>query len=134
MIFKGQRVCAGVRSYKDAIRAAKENFKRETAEVKKLIEADKKSGKPIKDEYKKRLEDAERTYSETVAQQTKNIREAADDQKHCNKKYAEAQAAKVTAFYKPYLERVKKAFDDADSHTANSAEKLLDEMKKSSAK
>ncbi len=130
VIFKGQRVCAGVRSYKDAIRAAKENYKRETAEVKKLIEADKKSGKSeVNPEYKKRLEDAERTYSEIIAEQTKNIREAMDDQKRCNRKYAEAQVAKVTAFYKPYLDRVKKAFDAAGSRSANSAEKLLAEMK-----
>ena len=32
VIFKGQRICAGIRSYKDAIRNAKENYRKVTAE------------------------------------------------------------------------------------------------------
>ena len=129
VIFKGQRICAGLRSYKDAIRTAKENYKRETAEIKKLIEADKKNGKSeVNPEYKKRLEDAERTYSAAIAEQTKNIREAKDDKKRCKQKYAEAQAAKITDFYKPYLERVKSAFDAADKNSEASAKKLLSDI------
>lgn len=129
VIFKGQRICAGLRSYKDAIRAAKETYKRETAEIKKKINADKKSGNLAHiPEYEKQLEDAERKYSATIAEQTKNIREAKDDQKRCNQKYAEAQAAKITAFYKPYLDRVKAAFDSADKSSETSAKKLLNDI------
>ncbi len=133
VFFKGQRVGAGIRSYKDAIRNAKEDYKRETAEVKKLIKEDAKNGKTgttgTNPEYQKRLDDAERKLSEIIAEQTKNIREANDDQKHCNRKYAEAQVAKITEFYKPYLERVNNAFSAADSKSSVSSEKLLAEMK-----
>ncbi len=130
VIFKGQRICAGIRSYKNAVRAAKAEYKRETAEVKRLIAVDKENGKPnANPEYKKRLEDAERKYSETVAEQTKNIREAKDDQARCNEKYAEAQVAKVTAFYKPYLDRVKSAIDSTDKSSEASVKKLLNDIK-----
>lgn len=129
VIFKGQRICAGIRSYKDAVRSAKEEYKRETAEVKRLIAADKQNGKGVNPEYQKRLADAERKYSETVAEQTKNINEAKDDQKRCNEKYAEAQVAKVTAFYKPYLDRVKSAVDGTDKNSEASAKKLLSDIK-----
>ena len=33
IIFKGQRIAAGIRSYKDAIRSAKENYRKETLSI-----------------------------------------------------------------------------------------------------
>lgn len=88
VIFNGQRICAGLRSYKNAIRTARENFKRETAEIKKQIEADKNNGKSqVNPEYKKRLEDAERKCLAEIAEQKKNIREAIADQKLVKKSH-----------------------------------------------
>ncbi len=132
VIFEGQRICAGVRSYRDAIRAARENYRKETAEVKALIQADKKNGKDaVRPEYQKRLEEAERTLSATIAEQRENIRAARDDQKRCNQKYAEEQAKKVAAFYEPYLKRVQEAFDKCPGGgSGDAAKKLLTEVSK----
>ena len=41
--FKGQRICAGTRSYEDAISAAKKEYSAEAKEIKGLIAANKKS-------------------------------------------------------------------------------------------
>ncbi len=42
--FKGQRICAGTRSYENAIAAAKKEYAAEAKEIKGLIAADKKNG------------------------------------------------------------------------------------------
>lgn len=71
VIFEGQRICAGIRSYKDAVRAAKAEYKAETSEVKKLIKADKQAGATeVKDEYTQRLNAAEEKLHAVMQEQT----------------------------------------------------------------
>ena len=77
IIFKGQRIGAGIRSYKDAIRNAKENYRRETAEIKAQMKADGSPDARLKGQ--KRLEAAERELSRTIAEQNENIRAAKED-------------------------------------------------------
>lgn len=122
VIFKGQRICAGIRSYKDAIRTAKEKYRRESAEIKAQIKA---GGN--EEAYRKRLEEAEKELSRTIAEQNENIRAAREDQKRCNQKYAEEQVKRVGQLYDPCLARVKEAFDkfgDPD-HAGTAAGNLL---------
>ena len=125
IIFKGQRIGAGIRSYKDAIRNAKENYRRETAEIKAQMKADGSPDARLKGQ--KRLEAAERELSRTIAEQNENIRAAKEDQKHCNQKYAEEQAKKVRQLYEPCLARVRDAFDKCtdQDHTGTAAQNLL---------
>lgn len=78
VIFNGQRICAGLRSYKDAIRAAKEDLNR----IKKQIEADKKSGKTQgSTEYEKRLAEAKSRCLAAINEQKEKIRKAIEDMK-----------------------------------------------------
>jgi oligopeptide transport system ATP-binding protein len=125
IIFKGQRIGAGIRSYKDAIRNAKENYRRETAEIKAQMKADGSPDARLKGQ--KRLEAAEKELSRTIAEQNENIRAAKEDQKHCNQKYAEEQAKKVRQLYEPCLARVRDAFDKCtdQDHTGTAAQNLL---------
>ena len=129
--FKGQRICAGCRSYKDAIRAAKAEYRKETAEVKKLISADKKNGATeVNPEYQARLKAAADKLHAVMVENTKKIREAKDDQKRCNEKYAAAQVARVKEFYAPFLTELEKALEEYNTSTAekSKAKVLLEKV------
>ncbi len=98
--FKGQRICAGVRSYKNAIRQAKENFNAKSKEL-----------KAIGDESSRiELERLEKEYRETVADLNAKIKSARYDHKNCDKIYSEEQVKKIEA---EYAARIAAATDDA---------------------
>ena len=92
--FDGQRICAGTRTYKDAIRAAKQAFRRE----KKDIAAARAAGAG-EEECAERLKAAEDELHRVMAEQTAYIRSAVDDHKNCNRKFAAAQVERVRASF-----------------------------------
>lgn len=96
--FCGQRICAGVRQYKQAIKDASAELKKEQADVKKLIA---ENGQ--KEEYTERLTAAETKFNSVLTEQRENIRSAKYDHKHCNRLYAEAQVKKVQEEYLPKI-------------------------------
>ena len=109
--FEGQRICAGIRSYKDAVRAAKAEYKAEAAEVKKLIKEDKDQGiNEVRAEYTERLNAAAEKLHGIVAEQTANIKAAKHDHKTCNQQYAATQVQKVNEEYGPKQEALNAAF------------------------
>lgn len=109
--FEGHRIGAGIRSYKDAVRDARIEYKKEVNEVKNLIKEDKKKGSTqVREEYTARLNAANEKLHAVIAEQTANIRSAIDDQKHCDAKYAKMQVEKVKDFYAPFLKSVDDAF------------------------
>ena len=81
--FKGQRICAGTRSYRDAIKAAK----KELSELKGGNEARRKE---LEAEIEKNKEE---------------IKKAKFDHKNSDKLYAAEQVKKVKAEYEPKLEK-----------------------------
>ncbi len=87
--FKGQRICAGIRSYKNAIKEAKNNFDAKSAELKAAGDAS----------SLEELARLEKEYLETVKEMNENIRSARYDHKNCNKLYAEEQVKKIEAEY-----------------------------------
>ena len=100
--FEGQRICAGIRSYRDAVRAAKSEYKAECASVKKLIKEDKANGATgVREEYAERLAAAEEKLHGVITEQTANIKSAKYDDKTCNRQYAEGQMGKVREEYAP---------------------------------
>lgn len=102
--FKGQRICAGTRSYKNAVKAAAAEYRKKSSEINALIKKDKKSGvTEINPEYAEELKKAEEAYHAVIKAQTENIKSAVYDHKNCNKLYAEAQAQGVKAEYEPLL-------------------------------
>lgn len=104
VFFEGQRICAGTRSYRDAVRAAKAEYRAETGEVKKLIKQDKANGATeVRAEYSERLAAAESKLHAVITEQTANIKSARFDDKNCNKQYAEVQMNKVREEYAPRL-------------------------------
>lgn len=91
--FKGQRICAGVRSYKDAIKQACLDYEMKVAPYKgKKDEASLQAIARLK---------AER--DEILLDQKKKIQAARFDHKNCNKLYAQQQVKKIEEEYAPLL-------------------------------
>ena len=82
IFFKGQRICAGTRSYKDAIKAAKKELR--TADSARRAELEK-----------------------IIAENTEAIRQAKFDHDHSDEEYAKTLVAKVEADYAPRFEEAK---------------------------
>lgn len=78
VIFKGVRICAGTRSYKEAIDKAREDC------AKKLKNANPDEAAKIKAEC-----------AQIIAEQKKKMKEAKYDQKNCDKEYSQKLVAAV---------------------------------------
>ncbi len=92
VIFKGIRICAGTRSYKNAIAQAKKDF------------AENSKGKSEEEVQKlKEIRDAE------IKKQRENIKKAQFDQKMCDKEYAKKRTEKLKAEWLPKLEKAKES-------------------------
>ena len=87
--FKGIRIAAGKRSYMDAIARAKEAYKEKVKEAND--DAEKKALKAQLDQ--------------TIAENRKKMKEAAHDQKHCDKEYSAKLVAELNAKYLPLIEK-----------------------------
>lgn len=98
--FKGIRIGAGTKSYYDAIRAAREEFKKQSAT------SDPQTRAKMKAEL-----DA------FIAEQRKQIKAARYDQENCDKEYADSQIRALEAEYQPML-----AAATGDAKTALQAE------------
>ena len=117
--FEGQRICAGIRSYKDAVRAAKAEYKAVAAEVKQLIKEEKEQGiTEVKAEYTERLNAAAEKLHSVISEQTANIKSAKYDDKNCNKQYAAVQVQKVNEEYAPKKEALNAAFAEYETASA----------------
>lgn len=81
--FKGQRICAGTRSYKDAIKEAKTAYRADAAALKQQFT----DGTLPEEEYQAALAEKRTAMEKEVAAQKEQIRLAKDDQKNCEKKY-----------------------------------------------
>lgn len=90
VIFKGIRICAGTRSYKNAIAEAKKDFE------------EKSKGKSAEEKAKlKEIRDAE------IKKQRENIKKAQYDQKMCDKEYAQKRTEELKAEWLPKLAKAK---------------------------
>lgn len=115
--FEGQRICAGTRSYTNAIKEAKAEHKKEVGEVKNLIKNDfEASGakrnfnnlfglkKEVSPEYAERIAAADEKLHTGVLVLRKEIADAKRDNFGCNKIFAEKEMEKVREEFAPKLE------------------------------
>ena len=89
--FKGQRICAGTRSYREAIKEAK---KRTRAELKEM-----KEQKASAEEIQAKKQELDRVIQEN----REAIRKANYDQKNCDKEYAETLKEQIRSEYEKKL-------------------------------
>ena len=83
--FKGQRICAGTKSYRDEIRAQRAVI----AELKKTKPSD--------------MAERIAACNERIAQMKAEIKKAQFDHKNCDKEYAKTRVAEVKAEYEPKM-------------------------------
>lgn len=81
--FKDQRICAGTRSYEDAIKKARGDYKKEIAELRGRYKTNELGAA----EYKEGVSEKRAALKAAVAEQKALIRAAKDDHKNCEKKY-----------------------------------------------
>lgn len=102
--FKGQRICAGTRSYKEAIRAARTAYREKIAALdkQKKEEIEQGADRAQAEELNKKLRtEAEEQYRTAVLENRKLIASAKHDQKFCDKDHA----GKVVAALKEEREK-----------------------------
>ena len=107
--FKGERIVAGTRSYKEEIAAKKTEVKKAKAELKnaeseKLAACasdDEKAG--VKAEYASKITEIEGEAARYISARKAEIAKANDDDKNCNKKFAAEAVKKVEEEYAPKL-------------------------------
>ena len=95
--FKGQRICAGIRTYTDAIASARAAAKQEIAALRK-------SGAQNPDkleENKAKIAEIKAKLAATVAENKAKIAAARHDQKHVDRDYARTLIAKLDEEYAP---------------------------------
>ena len=91
VFFKGQRICAGTRSYEEEIEKAKAVFSKRrkelSAEKKKELTGHPDRTKEIREKYARLLADAAEEKRQTIEKQKEEIARAKNDHKNCEKKY-----------------------------------------------
>ena len=106
--FKGQRICAGTRQYKEAISNKKKETSNKIKSLKESYEAKINDNQANKEVLEKELNDQinklNEELNEFIKVQSQEIAKAKYDQKYCNKEYANQQVKKVEEKYKPLLE------------------------------
>lgn len=93
--FKGQRISAGVRPYKQAIKDAKAEANAKLVELRK---------QPASDERDKEIEAVKHALNEKIRVQKNEIQKAKFDNKNCNKEYAHNQMKLIRQHYEPELQ------------------------------
>ncbi len=105
--FKGHRICAGIRSYKDAIKEARAKAK---AEISQLL-ADTKTAPDNKAANDEKIAIIKAQLAEVVAENKAKIESARADQKHIDKRYADSLVKAVDEKYLPLINEAKDACD-----------------------
>ena len=101
--FKGQRIGAGTRSYKDAISAARAQAKKDI----KALEAEKAAEPQKKAEIDARIKQIKAELAETVAKNKALIHDAKLDHKEVDKQYAATLVKKLDEEYAAKLDEAK---------------------------
>ena len=92
--FDGQRICAGINTYKETIKQAKAKANAQLVELKK---------QPASPERDEQIAQINADLNKVIEEQTALIKSARHDHKHCNKVFAEHQKKLVREKYEPML-------------------------------
>ena len=98
--FRGHRICAGTRRYKERISQLEAELKARVKELKEQLKANPDESERINSE----IATLKAEYAEKIAEQKNELKSAKFDHKNCNKEYAKRQEALVNEKYAPLLE------------------------------
>ncbi|MCI5857558.1 MAG: ATP-binding cassette domain-containing protein [Agathobacter sp.] len=97
--FKGQRICAGTASYKNAIKEAKEETKKAIAE----LTQDSKTNPSNKEANDKQIAQLKKDLADCVELNRKEIAKAKYDHLHSDEEYSKEEVARLKKEYEPKL-------------------------------
>ena len=117
--FKGQRIGAGVRSYQDAISAAR----KEASEKIKKLRAEKNADASRKDEIKEEIQKINQELGEVVDKNRALIKDAKSDSKEVDKQYVQSL---LKALEEEYAEKFRAAESAGDSEKLKALKKEYD--------
>lgn len=121
--FDGERIAAGTRPYKQAIKDAKLTYKEKIKELTSSYKEKLKNGedpKLSKEEFEKAKSVALDEMLKIVEENTKQIKSARDDHENCNKKFAEFEMNKVREKYAPEIIKLDLAIENANGEEEKS--------------
>ncbi len=97
--FKGQRICAGTASYKNAIKEAKEETKKAVAE----LTQDSKANPSRKEANDKQIAQLKKDLADCIELNRKEIAKAKYDHLHSDEEYSKEEVARLKEEYEPKL-------------------------------
>lgn len=121
--FDGERIAAGTRPYKQAIKDAKLTYKEKIKELTSSYKEKLKNGedpKLSKEEFEKAKSVALDEMLKVVEENTKQIKSARDDHQNCNKKFAEFEMNKVREKYAPEIKQLDLAIENVNGEEEKS--------------
>lgn len=104
--FDGKRICAGIRTYTDAIKVAKSEYKQKIKMYKDdMQQAIDDGGDQIvaKQVLEEKIRLAKFALDDVIKENNEKIKAARHDHKFCNKEFAEFEMQKVRDYYEPLL-------------------------------
>ena len=101
--FKGQRICAGIRSYVDAIKAAKKTYATESAALKSELKANPDRAEAIAE----KLAENKAKLQAVVSENRAKIASAKHDHNNVDREYAKKLIAELDEEFLPKLEALK---------------------------
>lgn len=121
--FDGERIAAGTRPYKQAIKDAKLAYKDKVKKLTATYKEKVKNGedqKISKEEFETAKSVALDEMLKIVEENTKQIKSARDDHQNCNKKFAEFEMNKVREKYAPEIRKLDLAIENANGEEEKS--------------
>ena len=121
--FDGERIAAGTRPYKQAIKDAKLTYKEKIKELTSYYKEKLKNGedpKLSKEEFEKAKSVALDEMLKIVEENTKQIKSARDDHENCNKKFAEFEMNKVREKHTSEIKQLDLAIENANGEEEKS--------------
>ena len=121
--FDGERIAAGTRPYKQAIKDAKLAYKEKVKELTASYKEKVKNGedqKLSKEEFEKAKSVTLDEMLKIVEENTKQIKSARDDHQNCNKKFAEFEMNKVREKHASKIKQLDLAIENANSEEEKS--------------
>ena len=121
--FDGERIAAGTRPYKQAIKDAKLAYKEKVKELTASYKEKVKNGedqKLSKEEFEKAKSVTLDEMLKIVEENTKQIKSARDDHQNCNKKFAEFEMNKVSEKHASKIKQLDLAIENANSEEEKS--------------
>ena len=121
--FDGERIAAGTRPYKQAIKDAKLAYKDKVKELTATYKEKVKNGedqKLSKEEFETAKSVALDEMLKIVEENTKQIKSARDDHQNCNKKFAEFEMNKVREKHASEIKQLDLAIENANSEEEKS--------------